>query len=243
MNLLFVALSLFLAAPFVQLRTPAAEQAKGRVVSPGAPGDSLRSNAARGAATDDSASGRRARRPRRPEYLGEVLRQRDSIVERWPDRRRTPIRVWIQPAPTRRLAGWNPEFPASVRSAFVEWDRVGLPVHFAFVSDPASADVKVRWLAHFDTDESGRTVWWSNSRSLITEAEITLATHASDGGVQDPKSLRAVALHEVGHLLGLDHSTDAANVMAPWVQVADLSAADRTTARLLYELPPGKVRK
>jgi hypothetical protein len=239
MNLVFVLLSLALVTSFA----PSPASTSGRSAEAVAFPDSLRSDSARAVAGDDSASGRRGRRPRRPEYLGEVLRQRGNVVERWPDRTRNPIRVWVQPAPARRLAGWNPAFPASVRSAFQEWDRVGLPVHFAFVADSSRADVQVRWLSRFSTDESGRTVWWSNSRSLITEAEITLATHASDGGPQDPKSLRAVALHEIGHLLGLDHSGDAANVMAPWVQVADLSSADRTTARLLYELPPGRVRR
>jgi hypothetical protein len=239
MTLVSVLLSLVLATPSVQSQASAFV----RSAEPAASPDSLRPHSARAVTGDDSASGRRGRRPRRPEYLGEVLRQRGNVVERWPDRTRNPIRVWVQPTPAKRLAGWNPAFPASVRSAFQEWDRVGLPVHFAFGSDSARADVHVRWLSRFSTDESGRTVWWSNSRSLITEAEITLATHASDGGPQDPKSLRAVALHEIGHLLGLDHSGDAANVMAPWVQVADLSTADRTTARLLYELPPGRVRK
>ena len=54
--------------------------------------------------------------------------------------------------------------------------------------------------------------------------------------------MRAIALHEIGHLLGLDHTGDQTNVMAARVRVRELSIADRATARLLYTLPPGGVR-
>ena len=63
-----------------------------------------------------------------------------------------------------------------------------------------------------------------------------------DGRPLDSRSLRAIALHEVGHLIGLAHSDDGHDVMAPLVRVATLSAADRATARLLYTLPAGHIR-
>jgi hypothetical protein len=189
----------------------------------------------------DASKERRKRDEGRREYLADVLRQRDYVVERWADRKGKPIRVWIS-APSRKVSAWDDDFPAAVRSAFAEWQDRRLPVRFTFVNDSASAEVRVRWVSRFSTDESGRTVWWSNQRSMITRAEVTLSTHASDGGAQDPISLRAVALHEVGHLLGLDHCSEASNVMAPWVQVSSLSAADRETARRLYQMPLGKVK-
>ena len=51
----------------------------------------------------------------------------------------------------------------------------------------------------------------------------------------------SIALHEIGHLLGLDHTGDQANVMAPRVRVRDLSDADRATVRLLYSVPAGRI--
>ena len=63
-----------------------------------------------------------------------------------------------------------------------------------------------------------------------------------DGDPLDAAQTRAIALHEIGHLLGLDHTTDATNIMAPRVRVRDLSAADRATVQLLYSVPAGRVR-
>nr|MCU0626239.1 hypothetical protein [Gemmatimonadaceae bacterium] len=133
-------------------------------------------------------------------YFGDYLLVRDSTVRRWEDRTQQPIRVWVQPG--RALVGWDDRFPSMVADAFREWERVGLPVRFQLVKDSVGAEVRVLWAEKLSMDESGRTVWWSTPSGFIRRAHVTLATHASDGIVQHPRALRAVALHEIGHVLG-----------------------------------------
>jgi predicted Zn-dependent protease len=71
---------------------------------------------------------------------------------------------------------------------------------------------------------------------------ITIALHHNGGEVLDGSAIKAIALHEVGHLLGLDHTMDTTNIMTPKVRVRALSEADRATLRLLYSLPPGSLK-
>src|SRR5215213_3517608 len=173
-------------------------------------------------------------------YVNELLLQRDSALARWPDRRTRPLRVWVQPnTPASDFSGG---FPEIVRAAFDEWMTTGIPLSFSFVYDSSEADVHVTWINRFDEQISGKTLWAHDDDWWIVEANIVLAVHHRGGEPLDSSAVRAIALHEVGHLIGLDHTTDTANIMTPKVRVKELSDADRATARLLYTLPPGKVK-
>jgi hypothetical protein len=172
-------------------------------------------------------------------YIGEMLAERDSALARWPERDR-PLTIWIQPAST--VPDWSSEYVTRVRDAVTDWDALGLPVHFAFESDSARADVHVTFIDQFEEAISGRTKWERDDSWWITDADIVLAVHHRNGPALDDDAMHALALHEVGHLLGLDHTEDATSIMAARVRVRGLSNADRATVRLLYTLPPGAVR-
>jgi Matrixin len=173
-------------------------------------------------------------------YIAEMLAERDSALARWHDLKGKPLSVWIQP--TSDVDEFRPEFTTGVRDAFLDWDALRLPVRFAFTPDSAAADVHVTFIDHFDEPISGRTKWARDEDWWIIGADIVLAVHHHNGNTLDDDSMKAMALHEIGHLLGLDHTSDSTSIMAPKVRVRDLSAADRATVRLLYTLPPGAVR-
>lgn len=173
-------------------------------------------------------------------YIGDVIAAHDSALARWPDRSANPLRVWVQMTSTHR--GFTDRVVPIVRRAFAEWSAVGLPVPFTFVVDSASADVRVTWVDQFSEPISGKTLWAHDDGWWIVDADIQLAVRHHTGEVLDSGSVRAIAMHEVGHLLGLDHTTDTTSIMAPKVRVRDLSPSDRATAQLLYRLPAGRVR-
>jgi hypothetical protein len=172
-------------------------------------------------------------------YIGEIITVRDSILTHWPDRRLQPLRIWIQPASD--LPHFQRSFVPLVREAFEDWAGTGIPVSFTFVVDSASAEVHVTWIDKFSEQISGKTLWAHDDDGWIVEGNILLALHHNSGEPLDANAVRAIALHEVGHLVGLDHTTDPTNIMTPKVRVKELSAADRATVRLLYELPPGRI--
>ena len=88
---------------------------------------------------------------------------------------------------------------------------------------------------------TGRTLWRNDQHGWITGGTIVLARELPDGRAVNREGIRAVARHEVGHLLGLDHTSDSTSIMSAQVFVTGLAEIDRRTARLVYDLPPGRI--
>lgn len=174
-------------------------------------------------------------------YIDELLAARDSAIVRWPERVTRPLRVFVREG--RALEAWNPDFLPAVRDAFDRWTQAGVPVRFAFVRDSASADIGVHFVAAFANGISGRTVWSRDEAYWLLSSDIKLAVTHPNGGTVSPSQMRAIALHEVGHLLGLDHSANADNIMSARIRVRELSEADKATARLVYTVPAGSLRR
>lgn len=171
-------------------------------------------------------------------YIGQILDDRDSVLDRWPDRVQNPIRIWIEPSADSATAA---AFADAVTNAFSTWADLGIPVRFRLVPSRREAEVRVRWVSSL-VNRTGSTTWRANHDGWLQGGDITLATHLGSGGAIDSRGMRAIALHEIGHVLGLSHSDNALDIMAPLVRVTNLSEIDRATVRLLYSFPAGRVR-
>ena len=174
-------------------------------------------------------------------YMGDMLRDRDSLLTRWPERTMDPIRVWIQRSAT--FPDGTPDLSRAARAAFDEWGEVGIPIRFTFIVDSTRADVRVNFADKItDGNQLGVTTHQHDQNGWIVAAEITVATHDTAGTALGQPLIAAIARHEVGHALGLAHSKDRATIMYPESQTLTITGPDRATLKLLYTLPPGSVK-
>ena len=177
-------------------------------------------------------------------YVADILVEQDSTLYRWPERLNDAIRVYVEP--TSNVPDWNSALPDMTRDVFGEWSLTGFPLRFAFVYDSVDADVWIRWRDRFpDADgmRIGVTERTQSSDFLIVRATISIALHDSAGRAFSAPFVAGIVRHEVGHALGLNHASDSTSVMFAEAATSTLSASDHATLRLLYLVPPGRLRE
>lgn len=180
--------------------------------------------------------------PISPDYF-DLERQK---IFRWNDQTRY-IMVYI--ADGSYLPGWNPENPERVKAAFYEWEQAMSPrFHFIFMPDERGSDVKVFWTPTLDHTAAGEEAGLNEYQTwdkYFCKNDIKLTLMHHNGRIYSPNLIQSVALHEIGHMLGLKaHSNFPGDVMYPstavgdYSQVQHLSQRDINTMRLVYQSKP-----
>jgi hypothetical protein len=172
-------------------------------------------------------------------YLDSLLLSTDSVLRRWPVPLGRPVHVaLIEGGPST----YAPRMSGYVRDAFAQWENLGLDLHFEFSTDTIGADMVVKWISRFSIDRTGQTDLTWDQFGRVQRAVITLAIADGRGRTLPSTALLSVAIHEVGHALGLPHSSQPTDVMFPEPRITDISTRDRHSAVLLYQLPAGSVK-
>jgi len=98
----------------------------------------------------------------------------------------------------------------------------------------------VRWVRSLGGGQIGlaRTQWSPQTGLRVVTLELAIDNPYS-GRPMDPREVRLVAAHEMGHALGLPHSDEPRDVMYPTNTATTLSARDYRTLEAIYALEDG----
>ncbi len=143
------------------------------------------------------------------------------------------------------------DYRQAIREAFAAWEAVA-NIDFVETTDSTNAGIRLGWDAidgpfrvvgeasYFGVSDSNFNA--AAPRYSITKAEIRFDTAETWSASKTPpvnvSSLYSVALHEIGHAIGLGHSTDLQTIMYPTNSgLSALGTGDINGIRVIYGTP------
>lgn len=185
-------------------------------------------------------------RPNDP-YAADTLKRAENLhwlgkfegkaIGRW---RRMPVQLRIFIHPGKDMVGFHERMPSLVVSALEEWClSSGGRISFVRIYSVELSDIQVSWTSTWlvlDGHQVGGLAKRQYKGAEITSAEIILPTsYAYPHHSLSDKDFLSTALHEWGHALGLEHSSDPQDIMySNSRRAGKLSLQDRSRIRELY---------
>lgn len=174
-------------------------------------------------------------------YIRGVIAQGD--VTRW-NTTTFPLKVYIQ-----QNSGVPAYYVNEIKKAYNKWQNVtGGTISFKLVSSPENADMKCYFeqdLPNLSDDTAGYHQF-KYYGDTIADSVIRFRYTDKNGRAYPADMIYNVALHEIGHSLGLaGHSSKSSDLMYPISlnRKYDISKRDLTTLKLLYSMVPDLTNK
>ncbi len=158
-----------------------------------------------------------------------------------------PLKVFIEEAPLG-IRNFQPGFVAQVRRGLDVWcAALENQLSYTQITNKEQADIRVSWVNNIDSQgysEEGRTAYTAGLMTphyqgdRIDYMDVKIATFDIFGKPQNSEQIHAVAIHELGHSLGLmGHSDQPGDIMySENRSVIKPSLRDVVTIRRLYAL-------
>ncbi len=150
----------------------------------------------------------------------------EDVLGTW----KTPCRVYVPPLVTNNL-----DYEQTIKGIFQEWEELVDVDLWEFVDAVPDTGVFVDYLAN-DVSREHYLVTDADRNGAPIQGKISLRTIHADTTLS---TFQVIIRHEVGHAMGMNHSTDPYHIMVGgrWPIAAVQSADEIKLARAMYRIP------